>query len=123
MSTATSWQQEARRKFFSFKAESEARRARYTSIREMLATNDAALRKQREYLGALESSREFANGDELTTRNAEAARRKIAELEATGEDLRRQMAEAEQAAGPAARLRHEGGRILLDLGVITQGEI
>lgn len=123
MSTATSWQQEARRKFFGFKAEAEAHRARYTSIREMLATNDAALRKQREHLGALETSRDFAIGDALTLKNAEAARRKIVELESTSADLRRQMAEAEQAAQPAARLRHEAGRILLDLGVINPSEI
>ncbi|GIK26430.1 MAG: hypothetical protein BroJett006_26760 [Betaproteobacteria bacterium] len=122
MSTATSWQQEARRKFFNFKAEAEAHRAKYSAVREMLATNDAALRKQREYLAELESSRDFAVGDELTTRNAEAARRKIAELEATGADLRRQMADAEAAASPAARLRHEASRILLDLGIINPSE-
>lgn len=123
MSTATSWQQEARRKFFGFKAEAEAHRARYTSIREMLATNDGALRKQREHLGELERLCAIGQGDGNTVRHVEAARRKIGELEATSADLRRQLAEAEQAAGPAARLRHEGGRILLDLGVITQGEI
>lgn len=121
MSTAT-WQQTARKKFFAFRAESEAHRARYGSIREMLAGNDGQLRKQREYLAELESSRDFAVGDELTTRNAEAARRKIAELEATGADLRRQMAEAEAAASPASRLRHEASRILLDLGIINPSE-
>lgn len=117
------WKTTARRKFFGFKAESEAHRARYGSIREMLAGNDAALRKQREYLGALEISRDFAVGDPLTLKNAEAARRKIAELEASGSDLRRQMAEAEAAASPAARLRHEAGRILLDLGVVNPSEV
>lgn len=118
-----SWQQAARRKFFAFKSEAEGHRARYGSIRDMLAGNDGQLRKQREHLGELERLCAIGQGDGNTVRHVEAARRKIAELEATGEDLRRQMAEAEQAAGPAARLRHEAGRILLDLDVINQGEI
>lgn len=117
------WKTTARRKFFGFRAESEAHRAKYSAVREMLGTNDAALRKQREHLGELERLCAIGQGDANTVRHVEDARRKIAELEATGEDLRRQMAAAEAAASPASRLRHEAGKILLDLNVINPSEV
>lgn len=124
MSTETSsWKTAARRKFFAFRAAAEGHRARYGSLREMLSGNDAQLRRQRDHLAELERSHAFAGGDGLTVRHVAEGRRKIAELEATAEDLRRQMDEAEREAGPASRLKHDAGRILFDLGIIGQGEI